>query len=162
MLNTLFDHHIVIVVSDASIRNNIITSIAHIHLFSSPTKKTLYYAVDIAMTETELFAIRCGINQVVWIPDSSCIIVITDTLHMVQKDFDSTIHSYQLQLIVISKDLGLFLKKYLSNTIEFWNCSSDKEWPLHLSMNNDMKKFNLILLFPCKNSWDFNKNERKW
>ena len=65
MLNTLFDHHIVIVVSDASIRNNIITSIAHIHLFSSPTKKTLHYAVDITMTETELFAIRCGINQVV-------------------------------------------------------------------------------------------------
>jgi len=71
---------------------------------------------------------------------------------MVQKDFDSTIHSYQLQLIAISKDLGLFLKKYLSNTIEFWDCFSDEEWPLYVSMNNDMKKFNLILLFPCKNS----------
>jgi len=83
VLNVLFDLHTVIVISNASIRNNIATSITHIYLFFSSTKKTLHYTVDITITEAELFTIRCGINQAVWIPDFSHIIVITDTLHVV-------------------------------------------------------------------------------
>jgi len=59
----------------------------------------------------------------------------------------------------MSKDLKLFFKKHSSNTIEFWDCLSDEEWPLHAFVDNDMKKFNLIPLFPYKTSWDFNKKE---
>jgi len=42
----------------------------------------LYHTIDIIMTETELFAIRYRINQAIQIPDSSHIIVITNTIHM--------------------------------------------------------------------------------
>jgi len=87
----------VIVVSDTSIKNNVATSITHIHLFNSPLKKMLHHAIGITSTEAELFALRCGINQAVQTPGSSCIIVITDALHVVQKFFDSSIHLYQLQ-----------------------------------------------------------------
>ena len=59
IFNALSNPNIVIIISDTSIKNNI-TSI-----------------------EAELFAIRCGINQVVQIPSFSHIVVITDVLYIV-------------------------------------------------------------------------------
>jgi len=56
------DSKSVVMVSDASIKNNIAMFISHIHSPSNPIKKTICYAVNITSTEAELFAIRCGIN----------------------------------------------------------------------------------------------------
>ena len=82
VLNISSDSYTAIVVSNASIRNNITTLIACIHSFSSPIKKMLYHAVDITMIEEELFIIRCGINQAVQISDFSHIIIITNTIYV--------------------------------------------------------------------------------
>ena len=105
VLNTSSDPSTVIVVSDTSIKNNVTISIAHIHSFSNPLKKTLYHAINVTLTEAELFAIRCGVNQVTQIPGTSCIIIVTNTLYAVQRIFNSIIHPYQIQVIAISKDL---------------------------------------------------------
>ena len=51
-----------IVILDTSIRNNIATSISYIHSHNQPVIKTIYQAVNITMTEAELFAIMCSIN----------------------------------------------------------------------------------------------------
>ena len=51
-----------IVLLDASIRNNVATSILHIHLYNRLIIKTIYHVVNITTTETKLFAIRCRIN----------------------------------------------------------------------------------------------------
>ena len=59
----------IIVVSDTSIRNNITMSILHIYSCSNNIKKTIHYTVNVTSTEVELFAIRCGINQAIHIPD---------------------------------------------------------------------------------------------
>jgi len=67
----------VLVILDTSIQNNVAIS------FNSSLKKTLHHAINITSTEAELFALRCGINQVVQIPSFSYIIVITDVLHIV-------------------------------------------------------------------------------
>ena len=53
-----------IVVSDASIKNYVATSILHIHFYNKPVIKTLHRAINVTTTEAELFAICCGINQV--------------------------------------------------------------------------------------------------
>jgi len=45
------------------------------------------------------------------------------------------------------------------NSIEFRNCPSKDKWSHHESVYKDTKKFNLILVFPCKALWDFNKKE---
>jgi len=66
------------------------------------------------------------LDKVVQIPSSLYIIVITVALHMVQKFFDSSIHPYQLQTIVISKDLQNFFNVKLENFIEFWDYPSNK------------------------------------
>ena len=130
----------IIVISDASIRNNITTSIAHIYSHSNPVKKTLYHAISITSTEAKLFAIRCGINQAVQFPKVSHIIVITNSIYTAHQIFDLSIHLYQQQSIAISKDLCLFFNKQPLNTIEFWDCPSNSKWPLHILADKEMKK----------------------
>ena len=53
---------IVVVVSDASIKNHVITSIAYVYVYSSPVVKTIHHVVNIMLTEAKLFVIRYGIN----------------------------------------------------------------------------------------------------
>jgi len=135
-------------------------SIVHIHSYLNSIKKTLHHAVSITFTEAELFAIRCGINQAIQIPEASHIIVITDSIHMVHRIFDSSIYPYQQQSITISKDLRSFFNKHSSNSIEFWNCPNNSKLPLHLAVDKKTKKFNLTPLLPCKMSWDFDKKNK--
>ena len=51
--------------------------------------------------------------------DISYIIVITGTIYIAEKIFDSSIYPHQQQLIAISKELRAFFSKYADNTIEF-------------------------------------------
>ena len=51
-----------IVVSDASIKNQVTTSIAHIYIHDTPVVKMIHHAVNITFTEAKLFVIRCGLN----------------------------------------------------------------------------------------------------
>jgi len=59
----LSDSKTAIIVSDASIKNQVATSIAHIHVHNNPIIKTLYHEINVTSTEAELSAIRYGINQ---------------------------------------------------------------------------------------------------
>jgi len=52
----------VIIIPDVNIKNNVTTSITHIHSFNNLLKKTLYHAINVTSTEVELFVIRCRIN----------------------------------------------------------------------------------------------------
>ena len=51
-----------IIASDASIKNNIATSISHTHTHNRPITKIIHHIIHITSTEAELFAIRYGIN----------------------------------------------------------------------------------------------------
>jgi len=56
----------VVVILDTSIKNNVTTSIAHVHSFNNPLKKMHYHVINITSTETKLlFALRYRINQMV-------------------------------------------------------------------------------------------------
>jgi len=79
-----------------SIKNQVATSIAHIHVSNNPIIKTLYYAVNVTSTKAELFAIRCGINQATQIDNLYHIINIMDLIHAVKRIFDLLVHSYQI------------------------------------------------------------------
>ena len=96
---------------DASIKNQVATSIVYVHLYNNLVKKTIHYTVNVTITEAELFANRCGINQAVQIPGINYIIVITDSIHVAHYIFNSSIYLYQLQLIAISKELMEFFNK---------------------------------------------------
>ena len=143
----------VIVVSDASIKNYVAMFITHIHSFNNPLKKTLHHTINIISTEVELFAIRCGIYQAIQIPG---IIIIIKTLHAAQKIFDSLLHPYQIQSVAIAKELWNFFNKQSTNSVEFWDCLSNKDWHFHAIVD---KKFDFIPLYLNKTLWDFSKKK---
>ena len=79
---------VTIIASDASIKNNIAMSIAHIHTHDKLLIKTIHHVVNVTSMEAELFAIRCSINQAMCINNISKIIIVTDSIHIVKRIFD--------------------------------------------------------------------------
>ena len=63
--DSLLDPKTVTIISNASIKNNIATLILHICFSHNILAKSIYHAIIFTSAETELFAIRCGINQAV-------------------------------------------------------------------------------------------------
>jgi len=105
--NASLDLKTIVVVSEASIRKNIAISISHVHSFPNDIRKTIYYAINITLTKAKLSTIRCGVNQAIQIPDTTCI-VIMDFIYIAKYIFDFFIYLYQLQLITIAKNLRMF------------------------------------------------------
>ena len=115
---------VAIIASDASIKNNVATSIVHIHTYNKPLTKTIHHTVLITSTEAELFAIRCGINQAMNLNGIPKIIVVTDSIHAARKIFNPSVHLYQIQSAAILSELHNFFNCHENNTIEFWECPS--------------------------------------
>ena len=105
ILQALADLKTAVVVSDTSIKNQVTTFIAHIHSFNNPIIKTHHYIINIISIEAELFVIKCGINQATQMANINYIVIIMDLLHAVQRIFDSSIYAYQIQLVIISREL---------------------------------------------------------
>jgi len=87
-----------LIIMDASVKNNIATSILHTHIHNRPITKTLHHAVNITSTEAELFAIRCSINQATNHNDISKIVIVTDSVHVARKIFNPSLHPYQIHI----------------------------------------------------------------
>jgi len=138
---------VTIIVSDTSIKNNVTTSIAHIHVFNKPLMKTIHHTIHVTSTKVELFAIRCGINQSLSVNNLSKIVVITNSIHTVKKIFDPSVHPYQSQLVTILLDLRKFFNHCETNSIEFWKCPSCLKWRLHNEVDKETKTFNLTPLY---------------
>jgi len=149
--------HTALIVSDASIKHDIATSVLHIHMWDKPLIKTVHHAVCITSTEAELFMIRCGLNQACNEEEISKIIVVTDSIHMAKKIFDMKLHLYQIHTTAILKKLRQFFSKCQENHIEFWECPSRLKWNLHHSTDKDSKAFKPVPVLPSKISWDFCK-----
>ena len=97
--------HTAIVVSNASIKNDIATLILHIHICDQSLVKTVHHVAFVTSTEVELFAIRCGINQACNKENISKVIVITDSIHAAKKIFNTKSHLYQIHTLVILNEL---------------------------------------------------------
>ena len=144
-----------LIVTDASIKNDIATSILHIHQANHPLIKTVHHAAFVTSSEAELFAIRCSINQACNKEDVSKIVVITNFIYAVKNIFNSSLHPYQLHSTAILSKLRWFFNKSHDNSIEFWECSSHLKWRLHKDIDKDSKSFNTTSSFPYKTFWDY-------
>ena len=118
------DSQTALVITDASIKNDIATSISHIHSYNQPLVKTVHHASFVTSMEAELFAIRCSINQACVINNVSKIIVVTNSIYAAKKIFDSGSHPYQIHSAAILSELRTFFSSNESNIIEFWECPS--------------------------------------
>ena len=151
------EHHTALIITDASIKNDITTSISHIHSFNRLIIKTVHHASFVTSTEAELFAIRCGINQACTINNVSKIVVVTDSIHVAKRIFDCDAHPYQIHSATILNELWSFFSAHKSNSIEFWECPSKLRWKLHSEVDKDSKSFSISPSYPTKISWDFCK-----
>ena len=146
-----------LVVTDASVKNNVALSIVYIHVHNRPVIKTLHHVVNITSTEAEFFTIRCSINQAAHLQNISKIIVVTDSIHTAKKIFDPSSNMLQKQAALILNNLRKFFNHHHENTIKFWECPSKINWKLHKIVDIEMKSFNLTPLSLNKNFWDFSK-----
>ena len=157
VLQNSLDPNIALVVTDTSIKNDIATSISHIHSANHPLIKTVHHASCVTSSEVELFAIRCGINQVCSLNNVSKIIVVTDSIHVAKKIFDTGSHPFQIHSAAILNNLQNFFIANDSNFIEFWECSSRLKWRFHHEVDKDSKSFVVTPSYPSKISWEFCK-----
>ena len=139
-----------VVISDTNIKNQVAIFITHIYIHNTPVIKMIYHAINITFTKAKLFVIKCGLNQATQLTNIEYIVVIADSIHMVRKISDSSIHLYQVQMSSISKELGGFFRRYLHNSIKFWDCQSQDKWFLYNIVDKETKKFNLLLIFLYK------------
>ena len=142
---------------DASIKNDIATSISHIHFVDHSLTKMVHHAAFITSTEVELFTIRCGINQACNKENMSKIIIITDSIHAARKIFNSKSHPYQIHTMAILSRLHRFFAISQENSIKFWECSSHLNWRLYKAIDKNSKLFNPSSTYPCKISWNYCK-----
>jgi len=87
----------------------------------------------------------------------SKIVVVTNSIHVVKKIFDSKSHPYQIHTTAILSKLRQFFNINQENSIEFWECPSCLKWRFHQDVDKDSKSFNPIPSFPCKISWNYYK-----
>ena len=146
-----------LMITNASIKNNIVTSVLHVHIANCPLIKIVHHASYVTSTEAELFAIRCGINQACSNNIVSKIIVVTDSIHAIKKIFDSESHPFQLYSAAILSELRRFFNSNCDNSIEFWECPSRLKWGLHHNVNKDSKSFYPTPSYLTKISWDYCK-----
>ena len=97
--------NLALVITYASIKNNIAMSISHIHLANQPLIKTVHYASFVTSTEAKLFAIRCGINQACSIENVSKIIIVMNSIHAAKKIFNSESYPFQIHTSAILSEL---------------------------------------------------------
>ena len=132
----------VLVVTDASIKNDIATSISHMHIANHPLTKIVHHTAFVTSMEAELFTIRCGINQACSKDNMSKVIVVTDSIHAAKKIFDSKSHPFQSHTTMILSKLQCFFSSNYTNSIEFWECPSCLKWRFHKDIDKNSKLFN--------------------
>ena len=54
---------------------------SHIHVGYNILAKTTHHAINVTSSKVELFAVICGINQIVQVTETMHIIVITDIIY---------------------------------------------------------------------------------
>ena len=140
-LTSLSDFSIALVVSNTSIKNQVVTSISHIYVHNKQVIKMIYYTVNVMTTEVELFTIRCNINQATNLQGIRKIVVIIDSIHSARKFFNYTSYPFQVHMVSISYELRRFFNTNISNIIKFWECSSRCNWVLHKAISRETKKY---------------------
>ena len=152
--NTLF------ITSDASLKNNVATSVTHIQRGQALITKAIYHAMNISTTEAELFAIGRGISQAAHTDSITNIAVVTDTIPAAKRIFDTSCHPFQLHSIAISCDLRAFFSRDPRNSITFWDCPSDDNWPPHHLVDKESKSSRFNPILPSKISWDHSRKDK--
>ena len=106
-----------LVITDVSVKNNVASSIAHIHVCNKPVVKVLHNAINITSSEAKFFALKCGINHATLSHEISKIIIVIDSIHVTRKIFDPSSHMLQKQSTCVLAKLREFFDHRDTNSI---------------------------------------------
>lgn len=155
--NLLVNQNTMLIISDISVKNNVVTSISHIHRGQEIIAKSVHHAMSITSTEAELFTIRCRINCTIHLQDITHIIIITDAIQATKWIFNISVHLHQLHSITILKNLRNFFNENSNNLIVFWNYLDSVKWSLCLLVDKESKHLKINPISPSKSLWEFGK-----
>ena len=94
ILHASSDPQLIIVVIDASIKSQVVTLISYIHCHDRLIIKILHHTVNVMTTKAKLFAIRCGINQAIHLPNVKKIFIVIDSIYAAKIIFNLSSHPY--------------------------------------------------------------------
>ena len=89
------------------------------HTYNNPITKTIHHVVHVTSTEAELFVIRCSINQASNCDSISKIIIITDSIYVAKKIFDSSLYPFQVHSVTTLSELWKIFLWHQNSSIEF-------------------------------------------
>ena len=89
------------------------------HTYNNPITKTIHHVVHVTSTEAELFVIRCGINQASNCHGISKIIIVTDSIYVAKKIFNSSLHPFQVYSVATLSELWKIFLWHQNSSIEF-------------------------------------------
>jgi len=81
------DSKTTLVITDASLKDNKVVTVAYVYK-DRDIHKIKQYTMNVTTTESDLFAIRCGITRALSWQNTNYIIVITDIVYAAKKIFD--------------------------------------------------------------------------
>ena len=87
------------------------------------------------------------------------IIVITDSIVIAKKIFESKTDPLQNIFILVTLAINSFFRKDSRNKIQFWFCPSKAKWPKHKLIDDQVKADNCAPIFPSKELHLFNKKK---
>jgi len=116
-------------------------------------------SINITLIEAKLMAIHLGLIPAMEKENIHNIIVITDSIVIAKKIFESKTDPLQNIFILVTLAINSFFRKDSRNKIQFWFCPSKAKWPKHKLIDDQVKADNCAPIFPSKELHLFNKKK---
>jgi len=152
-------HNITIIADESVKKSQVATAVAHIWLENSIIQCLQANSINITSIEAELMAIRLGLILAMEEENVHNIIVITDSIAVAKKVFESKTDPLQNMFIPVTSAIDSFFRKDSRNKIQFWFCPSKAKWPKHKLVDDQVKADNCTPIFPSKESHLFSKKK---
>jgi len=152
-------HNIAIIADRGIKKSQVATAVAHIWTDNSIVQCLQVNSINVTSIEAELMAICLGLIPAMEEENIHDIIVITDSIAIAKKIFESKTDPLQNMFIPVTSAIDSFFRKDGTNKIQFWFCPSKAKWPKHKLVDDQVKANNCTPTFPSKELHLFNKKK---
>jgi len=152
-------HNIAIVADGGIKKSQVATAVTHIWSENSLVQCLQANSTNITSIEAKLMAIYLGLIPAMEEENVHNIIVITDSIAVAKKFFESKTDPLQNMFIPVTSAIDSFFRKDGRNKIQFWFCFSKTKWPKHKLVDDQVKADKCAPIFPSKESYLFNKKK---
>jgi len=152
--------HNIAIIADGGIKKlQVATAVTHIWTDNSIVQYLQVNLINVTSIEAKLMAICLGLIPAMEEENIHDIIIITDSIAVAKKIFESKTDPLQNMFIPVTLAIDSFFRKDSRNKIQFWFCPSKAKWPKHKLIDDQVKADNCAPIFPSKELHLFNKKK---